>query len=83
MLRPTKPSSAGSSVTDANMVVSTPIEMPIATPRITDVFISSRPSTEITTVVPAKSTARPAVSSACTTAALGHRDPRRDPRGIA
>ena len=71
MLRPTKPSSAGSSVTDANIVVSTPIEMPMATPRIIDVFISSRPSTEMTTVVPANSTARPAVSSACTTAAFG------------
>ena len=71
MLRPTKPSSAGSSVTDASIVVSTPIAMPMATPRMIDVFISSRPSTEITTVVPANSTARPAVSSACTTLRSG------------
>ena len=71
MLRPTKPSSAGSSVTDASIVVSTPIEMPMATPRMIDVFMSSRPSTEITTVVPAKSTARPAVSTRVHDAAFG------------
>ena len=80
MLRPTKPSSAGSSVTDASIVMSTPIEMPMATPRMIDVFMSSRPSTEITTVVPAKSTARPAVSIACTTLRSGS-SPAAGPRG--
>ena len=36
-----------------------------------DVFISRSPSTEITTVVPANSTARPAVSMARTTLRSG------------
>ena len=73
MLRPTNPSSAGSSVTDAVMVTSTPSAVPIATPRNVSVLRTSSPSRAMTTVLPAKSTARPAVSSATTVAASGSR----------
>ena len=71
MLRPTNPRSAGSSVTDAIIVMNTPMAIAIATPRMTDCPMKSRPSTEMSTVVPAKSTARPDVSTARTTAASG------------
>ena len=46
-----------------------------------DVFMSSRPSSEITTVVPAKSTARPAVSMRADDAALRVEPGVRGPRG--
>ena len=52
MLRPTKPSSAGSSVSAAAIVVSTPIVVPTATPRNVWVLRTSRPSSAMTTVVP-------------------------------
>ena len=71
MLRPTKPSTAGNSVIDATIVMSTPSEIAMATPRLLDSFMSSRPRIEIITVVPAKRTARPAVSTARTTAPSG------------
>ena len=71
MLLPTKPSTAGSSVTAASIVISTPSEMPIARPCTAGTSISSIPSTAMTTVVPANTTERPAVSSASTTALSG------------
>ena len=77
MLPPTKPSSAGNSVSDASIVVSTPIETATAVPRMTVVFISSRPSTEMITVVPANNTARPAVPMARTVACSGSRPAAR------
>ena len=58
-------------MTAASMVVKTPIAIAIDTPRMIDVFMSQRPSTEIMTVVPANSTARPAVSIARTTLRSG------------
>ena len=42
ILRPTKPRSAGRSVTAASIVVSTPIAIAIDTPRMIDVFISQQ-----------------------------------------
>ena len=77
MLRPTNPSSAGSSVIDASMVVSTPAAIAMDTPRMIDVFMSHRPSTEMITVDPANNTARPAVSMACTTLRSGSRPAAR------
>ena len=64
MLLPTNPRSAGSSVIEASIVVSTPIEMPTARPRIMARPMMNRPSTAMITVQPANSTARPAVSIA-------------------
>ena len=64
MLRPTKPSTAGSSVTDASIVRSTPVAAATASADVRSVPITNSPSTEITTVPPANSTARPAVSMA-------------------
>ena len=51
----------------ASTVTDTPIPMPPSHPRPT----SSRPSIEMTTVAPANTTARPAVSIALTVAARG------------
>ena len=64
MLRPTKPSSAGSSVIAASIVISTAEMAPTATLRMKSRFIMNMPSSEMTTVMPAKTTARPDVSSA-------------------
>ena len=64
MFVPTNPSSAGSSVTDATIVMNTPIAIAMATPRMTDWPMNSSPRIETRTVVPAKSTARPEVSTA-------------------
>ena len=50
------------------MVMSTPRAMPTPSPPM---FMAKRPSTEMTTVVPAKRTARPEVSTARTTAPSG------------
>ena len=61
--------------------MSTPMAAPIATPRTNSRPITSRPSSAMTTVVPAKSTARPAVSSAATTADSGIEAGVRAPRG--
>ena len=66
MLVPTNPSMAGRSVRLASIVISTPTAMPTASPRTIDRPIVNRPSTAMITVMPAKSTARPAVSSART-----------------
>ena len=61
---PANPSSAGSSVSDATAVTATTVAADAARPVMNDRFIRSMPSREMTTVVPAKATARPAVSSA-------------------
>ena len=69
---PAKPSSAGSSVIDAIIVTATTIggadgEAATRTPT----SMTSMPSSEMTTVVPANRTARPAVSMATAVALLG------------
>ena len=61
MLRPAKPRAAGSSVTEAAMTISRVSTTVKANPVIAGCPISSRPSIEMTTVMPANSTARPAV----------------------
>ena len=61
MRSPAKPSKAGSNVSEANSVSATTTAMPIAMPEMKLSCMMSRPSSEITTVEPAKTTARPAV----------------------
>ena len=68
---PTNPSTAGSSVTAAAITNSTASDAPTARPRMNDTPITKSPSSEITTVPPANSTARPLVSIAWTTARCG------------
>jgi hypothetical protein len=63
-LSPAKPTSAGSSVTEAATVTATVMAAVIARPRTKPTLMTSMPSTEMTTVMPAKTTERPAVSSA-------------------
>jgi hypothetical protein len=63
---PAKPSRAGSSVSDATIVTATTVAAPIASPVMKLICMMSMPSSEMTTVVPAKDTARPAVSMATT-----------------
>ena len=77
---PTKPSSAGSSVTDASMVNNTVIDAPIAKPFMNDTPMINMPNSEMTTVVPAKITARPAVLIASAVASAQVLPRRRDSR---
>ena len=69
--RPTKPRSAGTSVIDASMTTATVTDAPMARPITKSTPMMNRPSREMTTVVPANSTARPAVSMERTVAACG------------
>lgn len=71
MVWPTKPSMAGSRVTEAIMVTRTAAAEPTDMPWRKGRFMSSRPSTEMMTVVPANSTALPAVVMAVTVASSG------------
>ena len=73
MRRPTSPSIAGSSVTAATTATSTAVEVPRAKPCRKLRPISSSPSSEIMTVQPANTTARPAVPIASMVAAWGSR----------
>ena len=59
-----KPSRAGRSVRDANIVISTVSEEAMATPLRNESRRTSMPSSAIHTVMPAKSTARPEVLTA-------------------
>lgn len=61
---PANPSRAGSSVTEATMVNSTAKMALTAMPLTKEMPMMNRPSMEMHTVTPAKSTARPAVVSA-------------------
>ncbi len=70
-MRPKKPSSAGSRVSDASTVVATANEEATATPYRKDSPRANRPSRAMHTVIPAKSTARPEVSIAVTVASSG------------
>jgi hypothetical protein len=63
-LPPAKPSRAGSSVNEASTVTATVAAALTAMPCTKPTPISSMPSREMTTVMPAKSTERPAVSMA-------------------
>ena len=67
-LRPTKPSSDGSSVSDAAMVRTTVNDADTATPYRNDSPRANWPSRAMHTVIPAKNTARPAVLTAFTVA---------------
>jgi hypothetical protein len=71
MFFPTKPMTAGRRVTDASIVTSTVAAPPIATPSTNAKPISRMPSREMTTVVPANRTARPAVTNAARFAVSG------------
>ena len=68
MWLPAKPSSAGSRVSAATTATSTAVDVPMARPWKNDMPISNMPSREMTTVQPAKATARPAVPNASTIA---------------
>ena len=58
---PAKPSKAGSRVSEATRVIATTTAMPIAMPETKLNCMMSMPSSEMTTVEPANTTARPAV----------------------
>ena len=62
ILVPTHPRSAGSSVSEPRIIISTPMAEAMATPvtKLRPMRVS--PSSEMITVMPAKSTARPLVS---------------------
>jgi hypothetical protein len=62
---------AGSRVIAASIVMRTPSEIPTARPCTAGTLISSIPRTAMTTVEPAKTTERPAVSAASATALSG------------
>ena len=64
---PTQPSSAGSSVNDTSTISTTPTAAARATAVTNSSPINVSPISEMTTVVPAKITARPLVSIASTT----------------
>ena len=66
-----RPSRAGSKVVDVSIVASTVADTPTPIPDSHPSPTSSRPSIEITTVVPANTTARPAVPMATTVASRG------------
>ena len=80
MRAPANPSSAGRRVTDATMVQATVIEAPMPRPDTNESPMSSIPSSETTTVRPAKITERPAVSIARIVARSGVRPPRSPSR---
>ncbi len=71
MFRPTNPRTPGNRVTEASMVTSTAAAPPTAIPWTNENPISRIPKREITTVVPAKSTALPAVEMDSTIASSG------------
>ncbi len=73
MLVPTKPSTAGSRVTAASTVHATTAAEPMPRPLMNDRRMASMPTRAMITVRPAKSTARPEVSMAVTTASSGSR----------
>src|SRR5436305_5675537 len=73
MFVPTKPSTAGRSVTAAATVTATTHAAPIPSPLMNDSRIASMPSNAMITVRPANSTARPEVSIAVVTASSGSR----------
>ena len=77
MARPAKPRTAGSRVIDATITTATVTEVPTAMPFTKSTPMRNRPSNEMITVQPAKTTARPAVSMARTTACSGSKPSAR------
>ena len=71
MFLPTKPSTAGSSVSDVAIVIATARIAPVARPLTKSMPIRYMPASEMITVQPAKNTALPDVATAFTTAACG------------
>ena len=65
---PAKPRRAGSSVSEATAVTATTVAAAAASPVTNARPMRTMPSSEMTTVVPANATARPAVSRATTVA---------------
>ncbi len=72
-----KPSSAGSRVIDATIVTATVVAAPMPRPDTNCNPMSSMPSSDTTTVRPANTTARPAVSIALTVASWNDCPARR------
>lgn len=68
---PARPSRAGSKVIEAMTVKTTAMAEPMPMPRMKPSPMTNMSRTEMTTVMPAKSTARPAVSRAWPAAASG------------
>ncbi len=64
-------SSAGSRVIDASIITSTPIALEMARPFTKAMPINSKPSSEMITVMPANTTARPDESTEATIAVSG------------
>ena len=64
----TMASNEGNNVTEANIMINTPTTAPIANPRANASPMTNNPSNEMMTVIPAKITARPEVSTASITA---------------
>ena len=64
--RSTMARSEGSNVIDAIIMISTPMTAPMASPRANARPMTNSPSSEMITVIPAKITARPDVSTALT-----------------
>ncbi len=71
IVRPANPRSAGSRVIEASITTATVTDVPTASPLTKSTPIRNRPRIEMTTVQPANTTARPAVSIARTTARSG------------
>ncbi len=80
MRRPAKPSRAGSRVTAASAATRTARLEEIATPLRNGRRIAKSPSSEMTTMSPARSTARPAVQIDSAIAASGSRPAASAPR---
>ncbi len=78
MRLPTSPSKAGSRVSEPTIISSTPITDASATPCTKLRPMRNSPISEMITVMPANSTARPLVSIASTTESSTSR-PRRSP----
>ena len=75
MLLPTKPSTAGSNVSDVTTVNATAMIAPVASPFTNEIPIRNMPAREMITVQPAKNTALPDVITALLTAACGSSPP--------
>ena len=73
MFLPTKPSTAGSSVSDVAIVIATARIAPVASPLTNSMPMRYMPASEMITVQPAKKTALPDVDTALTTALCGSR----------
>ncbi len=71
MLLPTKPSTAGSRVSEVKIVIATARIAPVASPLMNSMPTRYMPASEMMTVQPAKKTALPDVDTALVTARWG------------